>query len=68
MMIEELKALPVGSLVRISYGDGTTEIGEVISTGNQEIRIMWPDSNLTQLIVPTKSWESFVKWLEVVDC
>jgi vacuolar-type H+-ATPase subunit B/Vma2 len=64
--VEELKALSVGSLVKIRDDAGNWEIGEILKTG-QEVTVMWPDSKLTQYVGLTKSWESFINWLEVEE-
>ena len=66
MTVEEFKALPVGSLVKIKDDTGNWEVGEILKTG-QEVAIMWPDSKLTSFVGLTKSWESFINWLEVEE-
>jgi hypothetical protein len=63
--LEELKSLPVGTVVRLAYDDGQGfELGEVIRTGI-DIHIMWPESQVTSILTATSGWESFLKDLEV---
>jgi hypothetical protein len=64
MTLEEFKSLPVGTVVRIKYDDGTFELGEIIRTG-VDIHITWPESRVTSILTATSGWESFLKDLEV---
>ena len=64
MTLEELAALPVGSLVTLKHDDGNIETGELLRAGT-EVWIMWPESECTQVIdTNSKGWEKFTVWLE----
>lgn len=67
MTPEQLKALPVGSLVKIKI-DEHWEVGEILKTGPQEVTVIWPESGVKQYIGFTSSWLSFIEWLEVEEC
>jgi len=56
---KQLATLPVGTVVRLD-----DEEGEIVQTG-AEIRIMWPESGVTQIIYPdSQAWKTFIEWLE----
>lgn len=68
MTLDQLKALPVGSLVKIFIDDQNAwEIGEVTANSSLQAIVIWPESGVTQFIGYTKAWESFVEWLEVEE-
>ena len=59
MTVEELIALPVGSIVRID-----DEEGEIIQAG-REVHIIWPESGFTRIVhTESKAEAEFIGWLE----
>ena len=65
MTVEEFKALPVGTLVKIYVDlDSKWEVGEILKTG-QEVTIIWPESNITSHVGLTRAWEELIQYLEV---
>jgi hypothetical protein len=68
--VEQFKALPVGTLVKIMHeGDHGAwfEIGEIIETGPVQAIIIWPNSGVKQFVGFTSSWVQFIEWLEVEE-
>jgi hypothetical protein len=65
MTPQELAALPVGSIVRMKYDDGTPdEEGEIVQAG-QTVHILWPQSHCTNVLdTNSKGWYDFIGWLE----
>jgi hypothetical protein len=58
MTRQELALLPVGSIIYLD-----NEPGEVIQSGNV-VQIMWPETNVTQIIDTTgAAWQSFIALL-----
>lgn len=61
MTLNELKALPVGTII---VQDGVEE-GEIIQAG-RECHIIWPESGFTSIIyTDSQAWEKLVAALEV---
>jgi hypothetical protein len=56
---QELAFLPVGSIIYLD-----NEPGEVIQSGNV-VQIMWPETNVTQIIDTTgAAWQLFIALLK----
>jgi hypothetical protein len=67
---DELVALPVGTLVKVTYDENDSvkfdpleDVGEIIKSGPLQVDVMFP--NKTCWI--TKAWVSFIECLEVEE-
>jgi len=70
MTMDELKALPKGTLLRLDHGlpIGYHEIGEIIETSPRQVTVIWPDSGVKQYIgLENDVWATFVCYLEVEE-
>jgi len=68
MTIEELKALPVGTLLLLRYKEsGKIEIGEIIETGDFQATIIWPETGCTVYVGLNQNWASLVECFEVEE-
>ena len=60
----ELRALPVGTIIRC---DGDDDIGEIIRTG-PVVEIMWPNQECSSYIdTDSENWQWLVSNFEVVE-
>lgn len=62
MTLDEFKALPVGTLVKV---DG--DVGEIIKTGSQQVDVIF--SNMTRLVYvgENSTAGSLTEWMEVEE-
>lgn len=68
MTMDEFKALPVGTLIKIQSDDeGDWEIGEITETGPLQVVTVWPETGRTVYVGLTPTWASFISWLEVAE-
>ena len=67
MTMDELKALPVGTLLSMKQDDGSTEVGEITETGLLQVVTIWPETGRTVYVGLTPTWASFISWLEVAE-
>lgn len=67
MTMDQLRALPVGALVKIHHDDEDGwEIGEIIESTPLQVTVIWPGSGITQYI-GGNAWKDFVAWLEIEE-
>ena len=65
MTIDELKALPIGTIVALPHADGELEYGRIDANTELQAIIKWPACGTSVHVGYTPSWESFIRELRL---